>query len=303
MRILVTGANKGIGLAIVAKLLSETTDAFVYLGSRDFDKGQQAVDQLVAEHPHWQTRVEPIEIDVSNKDSILNASKKVVGSLYGLICNAGIAKGSPRQVLQTNFYGVIDCVDAFSPLFVAYGDRKPRIVIVSSAAGPTFVADCTTQQRQDALCKAPASLDFILKQATQFLDSMSLADTESNDAASTALTSLGFPPYKDGLSYGASKALINTYTLFLSHLFPNIITTACTPGFIATDLFSHSIPTNGKSLVEMGAKPPSAGAVAPVFLTLAKDEEVGSGWFYGSDAKRSPLDRYRAPGTAAYDGL
>ena len=40
------------------------------------------------------------------------------------------------------------------------------------------------------------------------------------------------------------------------------------------------------------------GARAPLHLLLGN---VGSGWYYGSDAVRSPLDRYRGPGEPAYD--
>ncbi len=39
-RILVTGANKGIGLAIARAILEEHDDTFVYLGSRDADRGR-----------------------------------------------------------------------------------------------------------------------------------------------------------------------------------------------------------------------------------------------------------------------
>jgi hypothetical protein len=45
-------------------------------------------------------------------------------------------------------------------------------------------------------------------------------------------------------------------------------------------------------------KPTEAGTVAPCFLLFG--QPAGSGHFYGSDARRSPLDRYRAPGTPAY---
>ena len=50
-RILVTGANKGIGLAIVQAILLEKDDAFVYLGARDPDRGRSARQGLVDEHP------------------------------------------------------------------------------------------------------------------------------------------------------------------------------------------------------------------------------------------------------------
>ena len=42
-RILITGANKGIGLATVAKLLDSYDETFLLLGSRDSKKGQEAV--------------------------------------------------------------------------------------------------------------------------------------------------------------------------------------------------------------------------------------------------------------------
>ena len=45
-RIVVTGANKGIGLAIVEAILTEHADTFVYLGSRDEGRGRAAVAAL-----------------------------------------------------------------------------------------------------------------------------------------------------------------------------------------------------------------------------------------------------------------
>ena len=38
-RVVVTGANKGIGLAMVKRLVREHSDLFVYLGSRDSGRG------------------------------------------------------------------------------------------------------------------------------------------------------------------------------------------------------------------------------------------------------------------------
>ena len=43
-RILGTGANKGIGLAIVKKLLAVVPDSHLYLGSRDVERGKRAVN-------------------------------------------------------------------------------------------------------------------------------------------------------------------------------------------------------------------------------------------------------------------
>ena len=52
----------------------------------------------------------------------------------------------------------------------------------------------------------------------------------------------------------------------------------------------------------MGAtNPPEKGTVAPIFCLL--EPSLGSGKYYGSDAVRSPLDRYRGPGDPPYEGL
>jgi carbonyl reductase 1 len=47
-------------------------------------------------------------------------------------------------------------------------------------------------------------------------------------------------------------------------------------------------------------KSPEAATKAPLFLLFA--ELTGNGCYDGSDAVRSPLDRYRAPGDPPYMG-
>jgi hypothetical protein len=47
-------------------------------------------------------------------------------------------------------------------------------------------------------------------------------------------------------------------------------------------------------------KTPREGTVAPMHLLFGELE--GNGHYYGSDALRSPLDRYRAPGSPAHTG-
>merc|ERR1712073_140400 len=59
--ILVTGGNKGIGLAIVEALLQEVEDSIVLLGSRDAARGRQAVDQVVGKlGKQFQPRLQPV---------------------------------------------------------------------------------------------------------------------------------------------------------------------------------------------------------------------------------------------------
>ena len=48
-KILVTGANKGVGLGVVKKLLVDFEDTYVLLGSRNVIRGNAAIEQLVKE--------------------------------------------------------------------------------------------------------------------------------------------------------------------------------------------------------------------------------------------------------------
>ena len=72
---------------------------------------------------------------------------------------------------------------------------------------------------------------------------------------------------------------------------PALHINTCSPGYVLTDL------TAG-----MGAsKTPEQSNchVAPLHILFGDD--VAHGWYYGSDAVRSPLDVYRGPGDAPYE--
>jgi NAD(P)-dependent dehydrogenase (short-subunit alcohol dehydrogenase family) len=139
---LITGANKGIGFETARQLLQQ--GYYVYMGSRDGQRGQQAVDQLQADgYPH----VEPIQLDVSDSASIA-AAREAVGQqtlvLDVLVNNAGISGGYPqpalatplstfRDVFATNVFGAIEVTQVFSDLL--WQSPAPRIVNVSSGLG------------------------------------------------------------------------------------------------------------------------------------------------------------------------
>ena len=85
-------------------------------------------------------------------------------------------------------------------------------------------------------------------------------------------------------AYCFSKACLNVLTRDFADMHPSLVINACTPGFIETDM------TAGKG----ASNPPEMGTVAPLHCLFA--EGIESGVFFGSDAVRSPLDRYRAAG-------
>ena len=94
-RILVTGANKGIGFAITERILEEADDTFVFLGSRDRGRGEAAAERLQQAGAGRADRIQVVEIDVASDQSVDRAARQVRDAcggqaLYGIVNNAGI---------------------------------------------------------------------------------------------------------------------------------------------------------------------------------------------------------------------
>ncbi|HWA77060.1 MAG TPA: SDR family NAD(P)-dependent oxidoreductase [Polyangiaceae bacterium] len=291
-RLLVTGGNKGIGFAIVNAILSQHQDTFVLLGSRDARRGEQARQQLLAAHADWAARLEVLELDVSSDASVAAAAGRVrerfqneQTPLSALVNNAGIGGSAGlRAVLEVNTFGVRRACEAFLPLL---DPQSGRIVNVTSAAGPSFVATCSAERQK-----------FLLDPAIQWPSLKAFLDEcLAIEGGKEAFSARGLG---DGNAYGLSKACANSYTVLLAREHPALRINACTPGFIETDMTRDYAASQGKTPAEMGMQPPASGARAPLFLLFGEPE--GNGRFYGSDAQRSPLDRYRAPGTEPYRG-
>jgi NAD(P)-dependent dehydrogenase (short-subunit alcohol dehydrogenase family) len=282
-RVLVTGANKGIGFAIVEAILNEHSDAFVYLGSRDRARGDEARAKL----GDRASRVEVLALDVTSDASAQAAAKNVL-PLYAIVNNAGIGSGNTLEAtLGTNVLGIRHVCDAFLPKLDPNGGR---IVNITSAAGPTFVSKCSEEKQRFFLDAETRSMSWETLRA--FVDEcIAMGDDKAKFAAKGL---------SDGAPYGLSKACANALTLILAREHPNLRVNACTPGFIETDLTKPYVESSKKSAKELGMKSPAEGARAPMHLLW--DELEGNGRYYGSDAKRSPLDRYREPGSPPYVG-
>jgi NAD(P)-dependent dehydrogenase (short-subunit alcohol dehydrogenase family) len=103
--ILVTGGNKGIGRAVCERLVVEWPDTFVIVGSRDRDRGEQAVQDMVRSTRCDPSRLSCLQIDTSSDDSVREAAKQLSIQLdqqtnemaqqqpvrlYGVVNNAGV---------------------------------------------------------------------------------------------------------------------------------------------------------------------------------------------------------------------
>lgn len=307
-RFVVTGANQGIGLATVKRLLDSDKTAFVFLGSRDAERGQSAVQSLVAENSeHYSGRVEALQIDVSDAESVSRAADTVRARLRdnsetpsylaGLLNIAGVlfmgtSPSSFKTTIDVNFRGVVRTTEAFLPLL---DPAKGRIISTSSAAGPSFVAKCSSE-RQDFLTNPKVTYS----QITGLVDECLAIVSSGGNSVADKFAAAGLTGAEYNGAYGLTKALVNMYTMHLARENPSLVINSCTPGWIKTSLTAVFEENSNQTLEEMGAKPPSEGA--KVLVYLATGDVPGKGWYFGSDSLRSPLDRYRDPGSPAYDG-
>ena len=207
-------------------------------------------------------------------------------NFYGVVNNAGIGFGDValEKVVRVNTLGIQRVCERFIPLLNA---EEGRVVNITSAAGPNFVSACAPD-RQVFFCNPDLTLS-----AWQG----AIADCFDMQNNPEAISQAGYPSLQP---YGLSKALANSYTLVSARLHPHLKINACTPGFIETDMTRGFATSQGKAPADMGMKPPKAGTKAPLHLLFGTVE--GQGRYYGSDAVRSPLHRYRSPGDPAYTG-
>ena len=134
VRVLITGASRGIGLALTRAYLA---------------RGENVVATIRAENPALtalaQPRLELLTMDVTSTESVRTARRRCTATaLEVLIDNAGVsgrAQHAPGMdlaradnILSVNALGPLRVYDAFVDL-VRLGDEPRRIVHVSSEAG------------------------------------------------------------------------------------------------------------------------------------------------------------------------
>lgn len=133
--VLITGTSTGIGAACVSRL---ATDGWkVYAGVRKPEDGERLVAAAKGD-------ITPVILDVTNRvhiDQVLAQIRTEVGSLNGLVNNAGLGVGGPIEIVtddewrwqfDVNFFSLVTLTREAMPLV----DRADgRFVHIGSVAG------------------------------------------------------------------------------------------------------------------------------------------------------------------------
>lgn len=272
MRILVTGGNQGIGFALCRQLAVDH-NCHVYLSARSPEKGLSAVEKIAESINQSDSKgsVEFIPLDTSSDESVRAAAEETrarLGSekLYGIVNNAGIGlnTGMNGDIINTNLYGPKRVIETFFDLL---DQDKGRVVNVGSGSGPNYVSGCSIDDKKILCSPESATWEYIEQHAKDKIN-------------------------KPGVNvYGLSKALLSCYTGVLAREHPNILFSCISPGFINTQM------TSGYG----ASKSPEEGTKSILHCLL--DDVNGNGFYYGSDAKRSPYHFMRNPGEPEYDGV
>lgn len=140
MDILITGANRGLGLALVKVGLAKGYRVFA--GVRDID--EQRIAQLTVMKDAYGDQLEIVDLDVANEESVSMATRKVGKSLDVIINNAAILNEREKsiedldieacsQAFDINTLGPMRVIKHFLPLLRS-GDKQ-SIINISSESG------------------------------------------------------------------------------------------------------------------------------------------------------------------------
>jgi len=250
----VTGANKGIGLAIVEKLCKTLgNNSHVYLTARNEERGQAAVASLKSKGctPFFHK----LDLEDSNSSAQLaNFLKTKYGGLDVLINNAGSAY--PWQVdskvpfaeqaevmLKTNFWGTSQVCESLFPLL----RLNARVAHMSTRLGFMTLRKVSPALKKKLLSEL--TVEEVKQLMSEFLDAAKAGKHEELGWHSTS----SMPKVQPSSAYEISKLGMTLLSMaqarqMQSNGQEDVLINACCPGYIKSDMTANK----GTGTLEQG---------------------------------------------------
>ncbi|XP_030037268.2 carbonyl reductase [NADPH] 1 [Manduca sexta] len=224
----VTGANKGLGFAVV-KGLCQKFDGVVYLTARNEERGLQAVKILTEAGLKPQFH----QLDVSDKESVRNFAnyiKNIHGGLDVLVNNAAILEWdevyptyeAAKRNIDVNYKSLLIVEEYLYPLL----RDGARVVNVSSACG--HLSNLKNKKWIETFLGPDLSVDKINKFVDEYLNSVKNGTFDKNDFADEGKHA----------EHRVSKIALTALTMVQQAKYKdrNISINAAHPGHIQTDM-------------------------------------------------------------------
>ncbi|XP_026733552.1 carbonyl reductase [NADPH] 1-like isoform X2 [Trichoplusia ni] len=247
----VTGANKGIGFAIV-RGLCKRFEGVVYLTSRDIGRGKQAVADLEKEglNPKYH------QLDITKKQSVETFRDYIKSQYDGidiLVNNAAIAFKSAapepvsvqaEQTLFVNYFSLLSTCEILFPIL----KNGARVVNLSSSAG--HLSRIPSQALRNRLKDEKLTIPELSNLMQQYVD----AAKQGTHAAEWGNS-----------SYVVSKVGVTALSNIQQRMVRDrdIKVNSVHPGYVDTDMTSHKGPLTIDE-----------GASAPLYLALDAPDSV-----------------------------
>ncbi|KAF2896096.1 hypothetical protein ILUMI_10080 [Ignelater luminosus] len=246
----VTGANKGIGYAIV-KGLCEKFDGKVYLTARDENRGTNAVKSLK------ELGLNPVfhQLDINDQESVnkfRDHIKATDGGIDLLVNNAAVAykndatepfSEQAEVTVKVNYFSTLRVCETLLPLLRSHA----RVVNVSSSAG--HLSRIPSQELRSKFSNPALTVSGLNELMNQFVEDAKNGENAQKGWGNSA--------------YVVSKVGVSALTVIQQRNFDSepekrdISVNSVHPGYVNTDMTSHKGPLT----IEEGAR-------APLYLAL-----------------------------------
>ncbi|CAK8678987.1 unnamed protein product [Clavelina lepadiformis] len=264
----VSGGNKGIGLAIV-RALCKKFDGDVYLTSRDSGRGQEGLKQIQSE---GLGKVKYHQLDIDDVGSITKLKDDMLAGYGGidvLINNAGIAykvedtapfSEQAKVTVKTNFFGTLQASKILLPII----KPKGRVVNVSSMLSPMTLKKCSPDL-QAVFRSGTITENQLIDKMNEFVQYAQEGTHQQH----------GYPDTSYGMSKIGVTVMSRIHARWLREQGKNdILLNACCPGWVRTDMAGPKAP-----------KSPDEGAETPVYLALLPEGATEPHGQFVSDKK------------------